>query len=388
LAVALGDQNAFIWNGGKVIYHYHIWKLPFYSENNLSKLYLYNFLLQKTREIKEAGHGVSMIHMTKEKMEQLEVPVPPLTEQHRIVAKVAELMAQCDRLEAARGEREATRDRFTAASLARLNAPDPGTFHEDARLALDALPALTARADQIRQLRQTILNLAVRGKLVPQDPSDEQARELLKRAAMEIAAYSKANRISESRPESIADDDIAYPAPPGWEWSRLCALFKVITDGDHQPPPKADEGVAFLTIGNITTGRLDFSGCRFVPRRYFASLTPYRTPARGDILYTVVGATYGRPALVETDREFCVQRHIAILKPVAAMDLQWRLQNLKVKSRRSLGPLVVSVLLSRPGSAVRALPLRSIITATKKMPPPSRRRLHPPAAQRSSSAAM
>jgi type I restriction enzyme S subunit len=74
----------FIWTGEKVIYHYHIWKLPLHSEANLSKLYLYNFLMQKTREIKEAGHGISMIHMTKEKMELIQVPLPPLAEQHRI----------------------------------------------------------------------------------------------------------------------------------------------------------------------------------------------------------------------------------------------------------------------------------------------------------------
>ena len=115
-------------------------------------------------------------------------PLPPLAEQHRIVAKVDELMALCDRLEAARAEREATRDRLAAASLARLNAPDPETFQADARFALDALPALTTRPDQIKQLRQTILNLAVRGKLVPQDPNDEPASELLKRIAKEKAA--------------------------------------------------------------------------------------------------------------------------------------------------------------------------------------------------------
>jgi type I restriction enzyme S subunit len=102
-------------------------------------------------------------------------PIPPLAEQRRIVTKLNELMALCDRLEAARAEREATRDRFTMASLARLNAPDVDTFHSDARLALDALPALTARADQTKQLRQTILNLAVRGKLVQQDSNDIRA---------------------------------------------------------------------------------------------------------------------------------------------------------------------------------------------------------------------
>jgi type I restriction enzyme S subunit len=252
-------------------------------------------------------------------------------------------MALCDRLEAARQTREATRDKLTAASLARLNAPDPepgadpakvGTgfasgsatnekFQADARFALDALPALTARPDQIKALRQTILNLAVRGKLVPQDANDEPATELLKRIAKEIAAYGKTNRIGQTGANPIPDDDLPFAAPNGWEWTRLCAVFKVITDGDHQPPPKADKGVAFLTIGNVTTGRLDFTGCRLVPEAYFKSLASYRTPAKGDILYTVVGATYGRPALVDTDRAFCVQRHIAILKPVEAMSVRF-----------------------------------------------------------------
>ena len=73
----------FIWDGERVIYHYHIWKIPLHSDADLSKLFLYNFLLQKTRQIKEAGHGISMIHMTKEKMEKIVVPLPPLAEQHR-----------------------------------------------------------------------------------------------------------------------------------------------------------------------------------------------------------------------------------------------------------------------------------------------------------------
>ena len=79
----------------------------------------------------------------------------------------------------ARKEREATRDRLTAASLARLNAPDsdPAVFQNHATFALDNLASLTTRPDQIKALRQTILNLAARGKLVEQDPEDEPAGE-------------------------------------------------------------------------------------------------------------------------------------------------------------------------------------------------------------------
>jgi type I restriction enzyme S subunit len=104
----------------------------------------------------------------KKDLASLDFPLPPLAEQKRIVAKVEELMALLDCLEAARTEREATRDRLTTASLTRLTAPDtdPEAFPNHARFALDALPALTRRPDQIKSLRQTILNLAVRGKLV------------------------------------------------------------------------------------------------------------------------------------------------------------------------------------------------------------------------------
>ena len=133
-------------------------------------------------------------------------PLPPLAEQHRIVAKVEELMALLDRLEAARTEREATRDRLTAASLARLTAPgtDPADFPANARFALDTLPALTTRPDQIKALRQAILNLAVRGKLVEQDPADKPLP-----------------RIDEGL---LPDAATPFDIPSGWQWSRLRAI--------------------------------------------------------------------------------------------------------------------------------------------------------------------
>ena len=140
-------------------------------------------------------------------------PLPPLAEQHRIVSKVDELMALCDRMEAARTEREATRDQLAASSLARLNDPDPDpvVFRNQAAFALENLAPLTTRTDQIKALRQTILNLAVRGKLVEQDPNEEPASELLRRmdvARLEMleAGLSQSFRGADSAEEALNAD--------------------------------------------------------------------------------------------------------------------------------------------------------------------------------------
>lgn len=295
------------------------------SKDCVTRDFLFWLLRSLREDLLGRGQGVAQQNISQKILKAWPVRLPTIAEQHRIVAKVDELMALCDQLEAARAEREAARDSFTLSTLAKLKTSDPETFGEEARFALANLAPLTARLDQIKQLRQTILNVAVRGKLVVQDAADEPAAALLKRTSDDIEAYCSENRVARAKPEPFAEDTAPFGAPSGWSWVRLCQLFRVVTDGDHQPPPRADQGIAFLTIGNVTTGRLDFDGCRLVPESYFRALPAYRTPAKGDILYTVVGATFGRPALVDSDRDFCVQRHIAILKPAKTMEIRFLL---------------------------------------------------------------
>ena len=176
-------------------------------------------------EIDAKAPGTTFKEVSGKIVAGISFPLPPLAEQRRIVAKVDELMVLCDRLEAARVGREAARDRLAAASLARLNAPDPESFQADARFALDALPALTTRPDQIKQLRQTILNLAVRGKLVPQDEKHEPASELLKRIAKEKARLVKEGKAKrqDALPE-IDLDQAPFQLPDGWAWGRFPEL--------------------------------------------------------------------------------------------------------------------------------------------------------------------
>ena len=155
---------------------------------------------------------------------QLPFPLPPLAEQRRIVAKVDELMALCDRIAAARTEREATRDQLSAASLVRLDAPDPNpvVFQNHAAFALENLVPLTTRTDQIKALRQTILNLAVRGKLVEQDPNDDPAAELLKRIAADRVTLEKNGSLKKPEPLPPVDAaDTPFDLPSRWAWARF-----------------------------------------------------------------------------------------------------------------------------------------------------------------------
>ena len=177
-----------------------------------------------------AGRG----GLPKNRMDKICVPVPPLAEQCRILARLNELMALCDQLEAARLEREATRDQLAAASFSRLNSPDSETFAADVRFALDTLSVVTARADQIKQLRRTILELAVRGRLVAQDPKDQSAQDWVR---------------------SIKGDihKVDLLLPPTWCWTQLGTMVVTMDAGwspqceDHPRHDSAKWGVLKTT---------------------------------------------------------------------------------------------------------------------------------------------
>lgn len=99
-----------------------------------------------------------------------------------------------------------------------------------------------------------------------------------------------------------------------WEKRTLNSVCKSIYDGDHMPPPKSEDGVPFLVISNVNTGHLSYENTRFVPQDYYDALSDTRKPELGDVLYTLVGS-YGIPVVVDDEKPFCFQRHIALLKP-------------------------------------------------------------------------
>ena len=102
----------------------------------------------------------------------------------------------------------------------------------------------------------------------------------------------------------------------GWEEKKLKEVVISITDGDHQPPPKAHDGIPFITISNIdkSSNKIVFEDTFYVPQSYFYALKKDRIPQNGDVLYTVTGS-FGIPVLIDFQKEFCFQRHIALIRP-------------------------------------------------------------------------
>ena len=198
--------------------------------------------------------------ISKGKWEVLPIPLPPLAEQHRIVAKVDELMA-LDQLDVERKKRETTRDRLVAASLVRLNIPDPTAFREHAAFALKNLSSLTTRSDQIKALRQTILDLAVRGKLVPQDPNDEPASELLKRIVAKKAQLVREKKIKVRRASKLAIcSEVPFNLPSGWSPAKIEQILVEIQTGPfgsslHQSDYQLG-GTPVINPASIQNGRI------------------------------------------------------------------------------------------------------------------------------------
>lgn len=226
--------------------------------------YLFIFLDSDVsdKSLRQFDNGSAQPNLSSANLRKYHIPLPPLAEQQRIVAKVDELMALCDRLEEARKIREETRDKLTAASLTRLTAPDttPEDFPAHASFAIEALPALTTRPDQIKTLRQTILNLAVGGKLVTPDPADEPASGLINRIAAAKTRLVKAGEIRKQKPFEAIDQE-PFPIPQNWQWVRLGELG--ITQTGSTPPKSRQDyygsDVPFIRPGDLYPDHVDYS---------------------------------------------------------------------------------------------------------------------------------
>ena len=239
--------------------------------------------------------GTAQPKMNQEKMNSILVPIPPIEEQHRIVDKIEELLPYIEQYEQAETK------------LAKLNADFP------------------------EALKKSILQEAVQGKLVPQNPDDEPASVLLERIRAEKQALIKAGKIKKSKHEStivtldkipyeIIDGkerciahEVPFEIPDTWEWVRLGDILLKLTDGTHSTPKYTINGISFISVKNVSSGKLDFSNCKHISEKEHNELYEKCNPEFGDILLTKVGTT-GIPVIVDTNEQFSLFVSVALLK--------------------------------------------------------------------------
>jgi type I restriction enzyme S subunit len=215
----------------------------------------YAYLLFKS--LKMVGSGVTVKGITVDKLHAMPALLPPFAEQKRIVAKVDELMALCDQLEAQQKEHDTRQAALASASLSRFAAaPTPENLNYIFHKSYDITPA---------ELRKTILTLAVQGKLVPQDPHDEPAEELFARLEQERARIAKDQGV---RPPKnvppLAADNYPHDIPESWQWSRIGHLALVIDYGTSQKADSDSSKVPVYRMGNIVGGRLVDENLKYV----------------------------------------------------------------------------------------------------------------------------
>lgn len=296
-----GDFNIRKWKGGDALLNQRVCRIREWRHGLVD-----DFMTMPLQMILLHLHGSTSLttvkHLSAKQLNGVHLPLPPLPEQHRIVAKVDELMALCDRLEAAQQEREQRRMRLTAASWQALTTEsDPNA----ARFALVQLPVLTIRPQQIAALRQTILDLAVRGKLVVQDETDEPADVLLKRIAKEKERLVKEGDIRNPKVLApIMPEDLSVAqAPTGWIWTRLGEVATLITKGSTPTSyghAYTAEGVSFIKVEAISNGRLvPENVTSFISEATNEFLSRSRLAA-GDVLFSIAGSI-GTCAIVSED---------------------------------------------------------------------------------------
>ena len=226
------------------------------------------------------------------------IAVPPTKEQSRIVTRVEELMRLCDALEA-KGQLEATQHAQLVSTLlgTLTESETPEELAENWQRIATHFDLLLDRPEAVDALEQTILQLAVRGLLAPQDPQDEPASALLKRIRLERDRLIAEGKIKRDKPlPLISEDEHPYALPPGWEWVRLGAVSE-FTNGFAFPSAEftSDKsGIGVVKIGDILHGVVTVAGMSYVTQQYASSVDTSFQVNPGDMLIAMSGATTGK----------------------------------------------------------------------------------------------
>jgi type I restriction enzyme S subunit len=282
-----------------------------------------NFLLYWIRspfvqsKIEEAASGTTnQIELNTSTVISHLFPLPPANEMPRIVDKISELLVLCDQLEVLQSQ-QSNLQASTWQEV--LNAITQASSTLDLTKAWQRLEQqlalLVTEPEQVKGLRDTILQLAVQGKLVPQDPNDEPASVLLTKIQAEKERLIKAGKIKRQKPlPPITDEEKPFELPKGWEWARWDDIALKIGDIDHKMPEQTKDGIPYISPRDfLPKNGIDFAQAKKIDISDFEKLALKIVPQRGDIIYPRYG-TIGENRLIETDIKFLASYSCAVIK--------------------------------------------------------------------------
>ena len=308
--------RAAIWNfDHEICFQNHIHRARFFQ--GIDPYYVYRLLekMNYSGEIDAYRKGVGISNMSGKALSSIPVPLPPIAEQHRIVAKVDELMALCDQLEQQTDASLSAHQTLVETLLNTLtSAADHAQFASAWQRIAEHFDTLFITEESIDQLKQTILQLAVMGKLVPQDPNDEPASVLLKKIAAEKAKLSTKARVRRGQALSpVVANERPSQLPQGWEWARLgdCG----ITSTGKTPSTKEAEYFKG-EIPFIGPGQVSPQGDILTPDKFLSQtgLEESTEALSGDILMVCIGGSIGKAAIA--DKQLAFNQQINAIRPI------------------------------------------------------------------------
>lgn len=270
-------------------------------------------------EIHNDSMGTTVDTLTIVRAKVVPIPLPPIEEQHRIVAKVDELMALCDALEQQEINHLKSHQLLVQTLLGTLTqAKDASDFQQAWNKLYEHFDDLFTTEDSIDQLKQTILQLAVTGKLVPQAPNDEPASVLLKKIAKEKERLVEGGKIKKQKAYEEELEMSSTTIPETWSLVKCQDISLKITDGEHATPNRSDSGYYLLSARNVTNEGIILDDVDFVPAEEFNRIRKRCDPNIGDILISCSGSV-GRVASVDKDNAYAMVRSAAMIRPSSTL---------------------------------------------------------------------
>ena len=265
--------------------------------------------------IDSSSQTTNIANVSLAKLRPLPFPLPPEAEQSRIVTRVEELMRLCDALEAKGQLGAAQHTQLVSTLLGTLTASaTPDELADHWQRVAQHFDLLAGRPEAIDALEQTLLQLAVRGLLVPQDPTDEPASALLQKIRAEKDRLIATGQIKRDKPlPPITDEEKPFELPVGWEWGRLEQLSIAIVDCPHSTPKFVESGRLCLDTNSFKQGVLLPHKLRFVDESTFVERNARLAPQPGDLVFAREGSV-GESILIPDGVDACLGQRVMLFR--------------------------------------------------------------------------